>query len=183
MEVTIARENTNASVRGEDGPRINEEIRVREVRLIDETGENRGIVSIQEALRIADDAGLDLIEISPQATPPVCKVLDFGKYKYEMQKRKAEAKKNQKIVETKELKLRPMIETHDYEVKVKQAKKFIAEGNKVKFTMRFKGRELSANDMGKNVLMRLLDDMESVAKLESEPKLEGKQMMMIIAPL
>ena len=183
MEVTIARENTNASVRGEDGPRINEEIRVREVRLIDETGENRGIVSIQEALRIADDAGLDLIEISPQATPPVCKVLDFGKYKYEMQKRKAEAKKNQKIVETKELKLRPMIETHDYEVKVKQAKKFLAEGNKVKFTMRFKGRELSANDMGKNVLMRLVDDLENVAKIESEPKLEGKQMMMIVAPL
>jgi len=134
-------------------------------------------------LRIADEAGLDLIEISPQATPPVCKVLDFGKYKYEMQKRKAEAKKNQKTVETKELKLRPMIEAHDYEVKVKQAKKFIAEGNKVKFTMRFKGRELSANDMGKNVLMRLLDDMENVAKLESEPKLEGKQMMMIVAPL
>ncbi len=134
-------------------------------------------------MRIADEAGLDLIEISPQATPPVCKVLDFGKYKYEMQKRKAEAKKNQKTVETKELKLRPMIEAHDYEVKVKQAKKFIAEGNKVKFTMRFKGRELSANDMGKNVLMRLLDDMENVAKLESEPKLEGKQMMMIVAPL
>ena len=183
MEVTIARENTNASVRGEDGPRINEEIRVKEVRLIDETGENRGIVPIQEALKIADDAGLDLIEISPQATPPVCKVLDFGKYKYEMQKRKAEAKKNQKIVETKELKLRPMIETHDYEVKVKQAKKFIAEGNKVKFTMRFKGRELSANDMGKNVLMRLVDDLENVAKIETEPKLEGKQMMMIVAPL
>ena len=134
-------------------------------------------------MRIADEAGLDLIEISPQATPPVCKVLDFGKYKYEMQKRKAEAKKNQKTVETKELKLRPRIEAHDYEVKVKQAKKFIAEGNKVKFTMRFKGRELSANDMGKNVLMRLLDDMENVAKLESEPKLEGKQMMMIVAPL
>lgn len=183
MEVTIARENTNAPVRGEDGPRINEEIRVKEVRLIDENGENRGVVSIQEALRVADDAGLDLIEISPQATPPVCKVLDYGKYKYEMQKRKAEAKKNQKVVETKELKLRPMIETHDYEVKVKQAKKFLSEGNKVKFTMRYKGRELSANDMGKNVLMRLVDDLENVAKLESEPKLEGKQMMMIVAPL
>ncbi|MBR2033582.1 MAG: translation initiation factor IF-3 [Alphaproteobacteria bacterium] len=183
MEVTIARENTNAPVRGEDGPRINEEIRVREVRLIDENGDNRGVVSIQEALRIADEAGFDLIEISPQAVPPVCKVLDYGKYKYEMQKRKAEAKKNQKIVETKELKLRPMIETHDYEVKVKQAKKFLAEGNKVKFTMRYKGREMSANDMGRNVLMRLLDDLENVAKLESEPKLEGKQMMMIVAPL
>lgn len=123
-----------------------------------------------------------MIEISPQANPPVCKVLDYGKYKYETQKRKAEAKKNQKVVEIKELKLRPMIDTHDYEVKVKQAKKFLSEGNKVKFTMRYKGRELSANDMGRIVLMRLLDDLDSVCKLESEPKLEGKQMMMIVAP-
>ena len=183
MEGKIARENTrNAPVRNDDGPRINEEIRVREVRLIDAEGENRGIVSIQEALRIADEADLDLIEISPQAVPPVCKVLDYGKYKYEIQKRKAEARKNQKIVETKELKLRPMIDTHDYEVKVKQARKFLSEGNKVKFTMRYKGRELSANDMGRTVLMRLLDDLDAVCKLESEPKLEGKQMMMIVAP-
>lgn len=181
-EATIARENTNAPVRDDDGPRINEDIRVREVRLIDENGDNRGIVSIQEALRIADEAGLDLIEISPQAVPPVCKVLDYGKYKYELQKRKAEAKKNQKVVEIKELKLRPMIDTHDYEVKVKQAKKFLGEGNKVKFTMRYKGRELSANDMGKEILNRLLDDLEGLCKLESEPKLEGKQMMMIVAP-
>lgn len=123
-----------------------------------------------------------MIEISPQATPPVCKVLDYGKYKYEEQKRKAEAKKNQKVVEIKELKLRPMIDKHDYEVKVKQAKKFLGEGNKVKFTMRYKGRELSANDMGKAVLMRLLDDLDTLAKLESEPKLEGKQMMMIVSP-
>lgn len=181
-EATIARENTNAPVRDDDGPRINEDIRVREVRLIDENGDNRGIVSIQEALRIADDAGLDLIEISPQAVPPVCKVLDYGKYKYELQKRKAEAKKNQKIVEIKELKLRPMIDTHDYEVKVKQARKFLGEGNKVKFTMRYKGRELSANDMGREILNRLLDDLEGICRLESEPKLEGKQMMMIVAP-
>ncbi len=125
---------------------------------------------------------MDLIEISPQAVPPVCKVLDYGKYKYEAQKRKAEAKKNQKVVEIKELKLRPMIDTHDYEVKVKQAKKFLGEGNKVKFTMRYKGREMSANDMGKEVLKRLLDDLEGICKLESEPKLEGKQMMMIISP-
>ena len=182
QEDTIVRENTNAPVRDDDGPRINEAIRVKEVRLIDENGENRGVVTIQEALRIADNAGLDLIEISPQATPPVCKVLDFGKYKYEMQKRKAEAKKNQKVVEIKELKLRPMIDKHDYEVKVKQAKKFLSEGNKVKFTMRYKGRELSANDMGRTVLMRLLEDLDTSAKLESEPKLEGKQMMMVVAP-
>ena len=182
MEAKIAKENTNAPVRDDNGPRINEDIRVKEVRLIDETGENRGVVSIKEALAAAEDAGLDLIEISPQANPPVCKILDIGKYKYEMQKRKAEAKKKQKVVEIKELKLRPMIDTHDYEVKVKQAKKFLCEGNKVKFTMRYKGREMNTADMGKDVLMRLLDDLEGICKVESEPKMEGKQMMMVIAP-
>ncbi len=182
MEAKIAKENTNAPVRDDNGPRINEEIRVKEVRLIDETGENRGVVSIKEALAAAEEAGLDLIEISPQANPPVCKILDIGKYKYEMQKRKAEAKKKQKVVEIKELKLRPMIDTHDYEVKVKQAKKFLSEGNKVKFTMRYKGREMNTADMGKDVLMRLLDDLEGICKVESEPKMEGKQMMMVIAP-
>ena len=181
-EAKIARENTNAPVRDDDGPRINEDIRVKEVRLIDENGENRGVVSIREALQIAADAGLDLIEISPQAVPPVCKVLDYGKYKYEAQKRKAEAKKNQKVIEIKELKLRPMIDKHDYEVKVKQAKRFLDEGNKVKFTMRYKGRELSANDMGKAVLDRLLEDLEGLCKVDSAPKLEGKQMMMIVSP-
>lgn len=131
---------------------------------------------------MADSAGLDLIEISPQAAPPVCKILDYGKYKYEAQKRKAEAKKNQKVVEIKELKLRPMIDTHDYEVKVKQAKKFLSEGNKVKFTMRYKGRELSANNMGKEILDRLVDDLEGLCKIDQAPKLEGKQMMMIVSP-
>jgi translation initiation factor IF-3 len=150
--------------------------------LIDEKGENQGIVSISQALEMADSAELDLIEISPQATPPVCKILDYGKYKYEMQKRKAEAKKNQKVVETKELKLRPMIETHDYEVKLKQAKKFLAEGNKVKFTMRYKGREMSANNMGKEILDRLVEDLEGLIKVDQAPKLEGKQMMMIVSP-
>ena len=133
-------------------------------------------------MAIADDAGLDLIEISPQAVPPVCKVLDYGKYKYEVQKHKNEAKKNQKVVEIKELKLRPMIDTHDYEVKIKQAKKFIAQGNKVKFTMRYKGRELSANDMGREVLNNILEDLEGLIKVDSEPKLEGRQMMMIVSP-
>ena len=131
---------------------------------------------------MADNAGLDLIEISPQAAPPVCKILDFGKYKYETQKRKADAKRKQKVVEIKELKLRPMIDTHDYEVKVKQAKKFLSEGNKIKFTMRYKGRELSDNNLGKEVLDRLLEDLEGLCKLDQAPKLEGKQMMMIISP-
>ena len=182
MEDTIAKENTNAPVREEDGPRINEEIRVKEVRLINENGENCGIVPIREALQRAADADLDLIEISPQAVPPVCKILDFGKYKYEMQKRKAEAKKNQKVVEIKELKLRPMIDTHDYEVKIKQAKKFLKEGNKVKFTMRFKGREMNTSNLGQDVLHRILDDLEGLYKLDSEPKMEGRQMTMVIAP-
>lgn len=182
MEDTIAKENTNAPVREEDGPRINEEIRVKEVRLIDENGENRGVISIREALQLAVDAGLDLIEISPQAVPPVCKILDFGKYKYEMQKRKAEAKKNQKVIEIKELKLRPMIDTHDYEVKIKQAKKFLGEGNKVKFTMRFKGREMNTSNLGQDVLHRILDDLEGLYKLDSEPKMEGRQIMMLISP-
>ena len=182
QEATIAKDNTNAPVREDDGPRINDEIKVKEVRLIDERGNNCGVVSIKEALRLSEEAGLDLIEISPQAVPPVCKILDYGKYKYEAQKRKAEAKKNQKVVEIKELKLRPMIETHDYEVKVKQAKKFLSEGNKVKFTMRYKGRELSANDMGKAILDRLLEDLEGLCKVDAAPKREGKQMMMIVSP-
>lgn len=183
MEATIATENTNAPVRENDGPRINREIKAKEVRLINYNGENAGVVSLAEALKIAQEVGLDLIEISPQVTPPVCKVLDYGKYKYEMQKKKNEAKKNQKVVSIKELKLRPMIDTHDYEVKVKQAKKFLKEGNKVKFTMRYKGRELSANDMGKAVLDRLLEDLEGLCKLDSAPKLEGKQMMMLVSPM
>ena len=183
MEVTIAIENNNTSVRTDDWPRINEAIKVKEVRLIDENGENRGIVSISEALRIADDAGLDLIEISPQAVPPVCKVLDYGKYKYEVQKRKNEAKKNQKVVNIKELKLRPVIDTHDYEVKLKQAKKFLAQGDKVKFTMRFKGREMSANDMGKEILDKIMEDLDNVGKVDSAPKLEGRQMSMMMSPL
>lgn len=182
MEATIATENNNAPVRESDGPRINEAIKAKQVRLIDETGENRGIVSIREALQIAADAGFDLIEISPQANPPVCKVLDFGKYKYEVQKRKNEAKKNQKVVNIKELKIRPAIDTHDYEVKIKQAKKFLSQGDKVKFTMRFKGREMSANDLGKEVLNKIIDDLDLVGKVDSAPKLEGRQMVMMIVP-
>ena len=183
MEVPIATENNNAPVRNDDGPRINEEIKAKQVRLIDELGENRGVVSIKEALEAASEADLDLIEISPQAVPPVCKILDFGKYKYEVQKRKNEAKKNQKVVNIKELKLRPAIDTHDYEVKLKQAKKFLSQGDKVKFTMRFKGRELSANNMGKELLDKIIEDLDLVGKVDSAPKLEGKQMSMMISPI
>lgn len=161
---------------------INENIKAKEVRLIDADGENRGIVSIKMALELADEAGLDLIEIAAQSNPPVCKILDFGKYRYEQQRRKNEAKKNQKTVEIKELKLRPVIETHDYEVKVNQAKKFLEQGNKVKFTMRFKGRELSANDLGKQILNQLIDDLSLCSRVDSEMRLEGRQMTMILAP-
>ena len=182
MEATIATENTNAPVRENDGPRINREIKAKEVRLINYNGENAGVVSLAEALKIAQEVGRDLIEISPQVTPPVCKVLDYGKYKYEMQKKKNEAKKNQKVVSIKELKLRPMIDTHDYEVKVKQAKKFLAQGDKVKFTMRYKGREMSANDLGKEILNKLLEDLDGLCKVDSAPKMEGKQMFMIVSP-
>ena len=182
MEATIATENTNAPVRENDGPRINREIKAKEVRLINYNGENAGVVSLAEALKIAQEVGLDLIEISPQVTPPVCKVLDYGKYKYEMQKKKNEAKKNQKVVSIKELKLRPMIDTHDYEVKVKQAKKFLAQGDIVKFTMLYKGREMSANDLGKEILNKLLEDLDGLCKVDSAPKMEGKQMFMIVSP-
>ena len=127
------------------------------------------------------DAGLDLIEISPQAVPPVCKILDYGKYKYEAQKKKNEAKKNQKVINIKELKLRPMIEKHDFEVKIKQAKKFLAQGDKVKFTIRFKGREMSTGQ-GKDLFDNILADLEGLYKVDSEPKTEGRQIMMIISP-
>ncbi|MDR1694924.1 MAG: translation initiation factor IF-3 [Lactobacillaceae bacterium] len=184
MEAKIAKLSLNAPVReNTDGPRINEEIKVKEVRLIDENGENVGIVSISEANARAAAAGLDLIEISPQAEPPVCKILDHGKYKYEIQKRKNEAKKNQKVINIKELKLRPMIEEHDYEVKIKQAKKFLAAGDKVKFTLRYKGREANVNNIGENLLKRILDDLEGSAKVDSEAKMEGRQMIMIVAPV
>ena len=182
MEVIIATENTNAPVREADGPRINREIKAKEVRLINYNGENLGVVSTHEALKIAEEVGLDLIEISPQVNPPVCKVLDYGKYKYEMQKKKNEAKKNQKVVSIKELKLRPMIEAHDYEVKLKQAKKFLSQGDKVKFTMRYKGREMSANDMGKEILNKLIEDLEGLCKVDAAPKAEGKQVFMIVSP-
>lgn len=172
-----------SDIQMEDGPNINENIKAKQVRLIDANNENRGVVSIKEALALANEEGLDLIEISPQAVPPVCKILDFGKFRYEQQKRKNEAKKNQKVVEVKELKLRPMIETHDYEVKIKQARKFLDQGNKVKFTMRFKGRELSANDMGKQVLTNILDDLDGHCKVDSEIKLEGRQMTMVVSSI
>ena len=165
-----------------DGPRVNEEIRVPQVRLIDQDGEMMGVMSARDAMLRAYAVGLDLVEISPNADPPVCKILDFGKYKYEEQKRKNEARKKQKVIEIKEIKLRPGIDDHDYDVKMRSMKSFIDEGDKVKVTMRFRGRELAHQELGMNVLMRVKDDLDPVAKVEQYPRMEGRQMTMVMSP-
>ncbi|MQX38286.1 translation initiation factor IF-3 [Roseospira navarrensis] len=165
-----------------DGPRVNEAIRVPQVRLIDADGENVGVVSARDAMQRAMDAGLDLVEISPNADPPVCKILDYGKFKYEAQKKKNEAKKRQKVIEVKEIKLRPNIDEHDYAVKMKNCYKFLKEGDKVKVTLRFRGREMAHQDLGMKVLIRVRDDMAELAKVEQLPKMEGRQMIMVMAP-
>ena len=153
-----------------------------ELRLVDERGEMVGVVSRNEALDMAADAGLDLVEIAPNADPPVCKILDFGKYKYEEQKKKNEAKKKQKVIEVKEVKFRPSIDDHDYDVKMRSMQKFIGEGDKVKVTMRFRGRELAHQEIGMDVLMRVKGDLDSVAKVEQFPRMEGRQMTMVVSP-
>jgi translation initiation factor IF-3 len=165
-----------------EGPRINEEIGVMRVRLVDERGNMVGVVPRNDALQLAATAGLDLVEISPNADPPVCKILDYGKFKYEEQKKKNEARKKQKIIEVKEIKLRPSIDDHDYQVKMRSMNKFIEEGDKVKVTMRFRGRELAHQDLGMNVLMRVKEDLDGIAKVEQMPRMEGRQMTMVVAP-
>jgi len=165
-----------------EGPRINEEISVLRVRLVDERGGMVGVVGRNEALAMAADAGLDLVEIAPGADPPVCKILDYGKYKYEEQKKKNEARKKQKIIEVKEIKLRPSIDIHDYAVKMRSMNKFIEEGDKVKVTMRFRGRELAHQELGMNVLIRVREDLDGIAKVEQMPRMEGRQMTMVVAP-
>jgi translation initiation factor IF-3 len=165
-----------------DGPRINEEIRVREVQLIDQDGKNRGVVPIQSALETAQEAALDLVEVAPNMTPPVCKILDYGKFKYQEQKKAAEARKKQKIVEIKEIKFRPMIDDHDYDVKMRAIRRFFEEGDKVKVTLRFRGREMAHQELGAKLLDRVRDDVVSLAKVEQAPKFEGRQMVMVLAP-
>jgi translation initiation factor IF-3 len=165
-----------------EGPRINEEIGVMRVRLVDQRGQMVGVVGRSEALVMAAHAGLDLVEIAPNADPPVCKILDFGKYKYEEQKKKNEARKKQKIIEVKEIKLRPGIDDHDYEVKRRSMVRFIEEGDKVKVTMRFRGRELAHQELGMDVLVRVRDDLEEIAKVEQMPRMEGRQMTMVVSP-
>ena len=165
-----------------EGPRINDEIGGIRVRLVDEKGQMVGVVGRSEALTMAANAGLDLVEIAPNADPPVCKILDFGKFKYEEQKKKNEARKKQKIIEVKEIKLRPSIDDHDYDVKMRSMSKFIEEGDKVKVTMRFRGRELAHQELGMNVLMRVKEDLDEVAKVEQFPRMEGRQMIMVMSP-
>jgi translation initiation factor IF-3 len=161
---------------------MNEDIRVPQVRLIDHTGQNVGVVTTADALARAAEVGLDLVEISPDASPPVAKILDYGKFKYQEQKKAAEARKRQKIVEMKEIKMRPSIDDHDYDVKMRAIRRFFDEGDKVKVTLRFRGRELSHQELGWQVLQRVKTDTEPVAKVESEPRMEGRQMVMVLAP-
>ena len=165
------------------GPRTNQRITSQDVQVIDSEGDNLGILNLQDAISRAKDQGLDLIEIAPNAKPPVCKIMDMGKYKYDAQKKANLAKKKQKIVLLKEIKMRPVTETHDYDFKVKNAKKFIAKGDKVKFTIRFKGRELQHSHLGNELMGKIKEDMKDIGKVELHPKFDGKQMIMVIQPL
>ena len=164
------------------GPKTNERIRSLDVQEINSAGDNLGILPIKKAIEVAKSEGLDLIEISPNANPPVCKIMDIGKYKYDMQKKASKAKKNQKIAVLKELKMRPGTEIHDYNFKIKNAKKFLAKGDKVKFTVRFKGREMQHINLGKDLMNRIIEDTKDIGKVEVSPKFEGRQMIMIIHP-
>ena len=165
------------------GPRYNNRINSPEVQVISSGGENLGILNTNQAIAMAKEEGLDLIEIAPNAKPPVCKIIDMGKFKYDAQKKANLAKKKQKIIALKEIKMRPVTETHDYEFKVKNAKKFIAKGDKVKFTIRFKGRELQHSHLGNELMSKIKEDMKEIGKVELHPKFDGKQMIMVIQPL
>ena len=165
------------------GPKTNERIRAREVQVISSDGKNLGTLSTQEAIGIAKQEGLDLIEISPNANPPVCKIIDIGKYKYDQQKKAHKAKKKQKIMNLKEIKLRPVTEIHDYNFKIKNAQRFLTKGDKVKFTVQFRGREMQHTDLGYDLMKRITDDTASLGKIEVKPKFEGRQIIMIIHPL
>ena len=165
------------------GPRTNERIRAPQVQVIDDDGKNLGTLSTQEAINIAKQKGLDLIEISPNASPPVCKIIDIGKYKYDLQKKANKAKKKQKIINLKEIKLRPVTETHDYNFKIKNAQKFLSKGDKVKFTVMFKGREMQHTNLGHKLMERIINDINTLGKVEVQPKFEGRQIIMIVQPL
>ncbi len=165
------------------GPKANERIRSPQVQVISSDGKNLGTLNTQEAINIAKQEGLDLIEISPNANPPVCKIIDIGKYKYDLQKKANKAKKKQKIINLKEIKLRPVTEIHDYNFKIKNAQKFLSKGDKVKFTVQFKGREMQHTHLGHELMKRIINDTTALGKVEVQPKFEGKQIIMIVQPL
>ncbi|WP_347490781.1 translation initiation factor IF-3 [Desulfoscipio sp. XC116] len=162
--------------------RINEGIRVREVRVVDVDGKQLGVLPTREAFKLAEEKQLDLVEIAPQAKPPVCRIMDYGKFRYEQSKREKEARKNQRIINVKEVKLRPNIEDHDFEVKAKNAVRFLKDGDKVKVTIMFRGRQIVHPDLGKKLLVRMAEQVTDLANVERQPKLEGKNMIMILAP-
>ena len=164
------------------GPKVNRDIRAVQVQLIDAEGQNRGVVNLTDAQRMAEEAALDLVEIVPNAVPPVCKILDFGKYRFLEQKKTAEQRKRQKVVEIKEIKLRPGIDDHDYDTKMKSVRRFFEEGDKVKVTLRFRGREMAHQDLGYRLLQRVKTETALIAKVETEPLMEGRQMIMVLAP-
>jgi len=165
-----------------DEPRINGEITSASIRLIDAKGNMLGVVAVKEGMRLSEQAGLDLVEISPHAEPPVCKIMDYGKYKYEAQKKAAEQRKKQKVIVVKEIKLRPTIDKHDLEVKMRAVHKFIAEGDKVKFTLKFRGREIAHQELGMKLLEQVQAELIDSVKMEMSPRMEGRQLVMMVAP-
>ena len=181
-DIDIGRRPYRAAPARDTGPRANEKITAEKVLVIDAEGEMQGVMSPEDGMAIAEEAGLDLVEVSPNASPPVCKVLDLGKFKYEAQKKANEAKKKQKVIEVKEIKMRPNIDTHDYNVKLRAMQKFFDNGDKVKVTLRFRGREMAHQQLGRDLLLRVKDDAEEFAKVEADPKMEGRQMIMVMAP-
>lgn len=180
QEIYIARPPFDAPAKANDGPRVNEEINVPNVRLVDEAGEMVGVVPTRQALEMAATAGLDLVEVAAAADPPVCKILDYGKFKFQEQKRKNEARKKQKVIEVKEIKMRPSIDDNDYNVKMRAIHRFLEDGDKVKITIRFRGREMLHQELGMVVLDRVRADLDEKAKVEQYPKLEGRQMTMVL---
>lgn len=173
----------NRPPRKDDGPRVNHDIKADEIRVVDENGDMKGVMSVSDAVSLAEEAGLDLVEVSPNAKPPVCKILDYGKFKYEQQKKAAEARKKQKTIDVKEVKIRPGIEEHDYQVKMRNARRFLETGDKVKVTMRFRGREMAHQDIGMDLLTRMIAELADVGKVDLAPKMEGRQAIMVLSAL
>ena len=181
-EQPIRRPNRAPPVASKDGPRTNDDIRNPQIQLIDQAGVNLGVTETVAAVKMAMDAGMDLVEISPNTEPPVCKIMDYGKYKFQAQKKAAEARKKQKVVEIKEIKLRPMIDDHDYDVKMRAMLRFFEEGDKVKITLRYRGREMAHQEIGTKLLDKVKAETAAVAKVEQDARFEGRQVVMVLAP-